>query len=390
MDLLIHYQPALPRDNVFIHAWEKDGKVWDFLGEKNPDGSFLFQVKGVNLPDLRDFSFKYRFLGNQWESDDFTRQLPTTTSQEVWTFDYTARCLTQPPSAAIDFSQITFHVLTQSKYVGGSLYLWQPHTDQTISIPQHHRDDASHISTFIVPFQDWMRQGFHFKLKSASNAFEADSVNRIWQPSDGAEVWLKAGQLDLRTQPIEQVTETLELRYPATLATTPSLNLQDRSDDYQASFPPTEPPTLDPDPLFRTARYSFQVYRGATYTIDFNPPGSTGRSFPPLPPAARRCSRHHSSPLWTSILAHCPSPPQCSNQTDHSPQSPEPLWLPNSLAGWCWSGSRPSGSDRSTTARWHLASRSPGFPRSAPMDRTVASQRTNRTVAGNAPRNPSA
>ena len=71
MELLIHYQPAHPRDTVFIHAWEKAGKVWDFPCEKTADGNFHFRVSGVNLPDLRDFNFKYRFSDGKWEPDNY-------------------------------------------------------------------------------------------------------------------------------------------------------------------------------------------------------------------------------------------------------------------------------------------------------------------------------
>jgi hypothetical protein len=126
-----------------------------------------------------------------------------------------------------------------------------------------------------------MRPGFHFKLKTAEGSDEPDRLNRVWRPSDGADIWVKAGQLDLRPHPIELVTETLNLLYPATLANAPSLNLHDTSDDYAETISATES-TPATDPLFRQARYSFPVYRDATYSLDFNPPNASGdptRSF---------------------------------------------------------------------------------------------------------------
>ena len=45
MEITIHYDPALPRNIVEIHAWEKDGKLFHFPGERNPDGTFIFRLK---------------------------------------------------------------------------------------------------------------------------------------------------------------------------------------------------------------------------------------------------------------------------------------------------------------------------------------------------------
>jgi 1,4-alpha-glucan branching enzyme len=275
MQLLIHHQPADPHDSVFIHAWEPAGKVWDFEGEKAPNGHFRFQFPSVNLSDLRDFHFKYRFPDGTWEPDDYERQLPTTDSTEVWTFDYTPRCLTQAPGTSDDLTQITVHVISLNKYASGQLFLWQPGTTHKTVISQDSRNDANHTSSFIVPLQDWMRQGFHFKLKTPGDSYEPDRVNRVWRPSDGDNIWVKAGQLDLRTQPIELVTDTLELLYPATLTSTPLLNLNDTSDDYTESVPAIQS-SATPDLLFRQARYAFSVYLDAIYSLDFNPPETRG------------------------------------------------------------------------------------------------------------------
>jgi 1,4-alpha-glucan branching enzyme len=281
MELLIHYQPAHPHDAVFIHAWEPAGKVWDIPGDKTADGHFHFPIPNVNLPDLRDFTFKYRFPDGTWEPDAYTRQLPTTDSHEVWTFDYSPRCLTQPPDTIVNFNQTTLHAISLAKYANGQLLIWQPGTEHKTILSPDRRDDASKTSSFTVPLQDWMRQGFHFKLKTAGGSDEPDRLNRVWRPSDGAEIWIKAGQLDLRPHPIEFVTATLELLYPVTLVNSPPLHLQDTSDDYAETISATES-TPTPDPLFRQTRYTFQVYRGATYSLNFNPPHTQGdptRSF---------------------------------------------------------------------------------------------------------------
>ncbi|EKU98241.1 hypothetical protein Lepto7375DRAFT_7504 [Leptolyngbya sp. PCC 7375] len=227
MQLLIHYQPAQSREIAFIHAWESAGKVWDLKGTKDTDGNFLFTVPDVNLSDLRDFHFKYRFSEKDWEPNTYERQLPTTDSQEVWTFDYTARCLTQAPGTNADFNQITIHVISRNKYANGQLFIWQPDTKHKTTLSLDSRDDASNISTFIVPLQDWMRNGFHFKLKTEGGDYERDRVNRVWRPSDKDNIWIKAGQLDLRSQPLELITETLDLLYPANLEQVPDLNLRD-------------------------------------------------------------------------------------------------------------------------------------------------------------------
>ncbi len=281
MELLIHYQPAYPREGVFLHAWEPAGKVWDIPGTPDPNGQIHFRIPSVTLSDLRNFTFKYRFLDGTWEPDDYHRQLPTTDSQEVWTFDYSPRCLTQAPDAPIAFNQITVRVLSLNKYANGQLVIWQPGTGHNAVIAQASRDPASQTSTFTVPLQAWMQEGFHFKLKAPHGKDEPKRLNRVWRPSDGAAIWIKAGQLDLRPYPIERVTETFDLLYPATLAEAPPLTLRDDYDDYSETVAAAESSTTA-DALFRQVRYRVQVYRGSTYTLHFNPAqagGDPNRSF---------------------------------------------------------------------------------------------------------------
>lgn len=280
MDLVIHHEPFRSVKTVIIHAWEKGGRVWDFSGERQADGSALFVVKDISLTDLRDLSLKFRYLDdngvNVWEDEDYVRQAPTKDAQELWTFGFTPRCLTQPPGETTTATHVTFNVITFSQYIGGQVFIWDPNSGKSFCQSQARRDDTNKLSTFILPLQDWMRKGFHFKLKSAKGGYESDGVNRVWRPCDGTSIWIKAGQLDVRPQPIELVTETIELLYPSCLGSVPILDLQDRSDEFQVLINANQSPDNPSDPLFRTAEYSFQVFRGATYDISFKTPGNSG------------------------------------------------------------------------------------------------------------------
>jgi hypothetical protein len=234
MNITIVYIPEQPRDQVAIHAWDQDGMVRSQKGERALDGRlFRFLLAGQTI-DQREVSFKYHFLteDDRWESDEYVRTIPTRTATSLWTFDYTARCLVLDPDPTAAFPTVTIHVIIQRRYRGGQLFLWSPDGTQqppTARCSETQRDDTAATSTFVVSLSDWMRDGFHFKLLGSANNFgdfEPERANRVRRPSDGANIWIKSGQVDVRSQPLALVSTSVNFLHPQSMAA-PQLHIQD-------------------------------------------------------------------------------------------------------------------------------------------------------------------
>ena len=134
-------------------------------------------------------------------------------------------------------------------------------------------------TSFEVPLDEHLRDGFHFKLvgKGSQNDFsdwEPDFSNRVWRPSDGEEVWIKSGQVDVRPEVIAPQNIPIEFIYPPTLAVhqpslgTARLHIEDLVDDFDDTVdrdPAAALVTIGQD-LVR-ARYIVSVYPEATYKI---------------------------------------------------------------------------------------------------------------------------
>src|SRR5947209_7001077 len=124
MNLVIHYEPAVPRPVAVLHAWHPARAPWHLEGTPDPDGTFTFTLVH-DVPDPREIQFKYLFPreANRWEPDAYARRVPTRDAAELWTFDLSPRCLTQDPYAAAVPGKVVFHAVTR-RFRGGTLYAW--------------------------------------------------------------------------------------------------------------------------------------------------------------------------------------------------------------------------------------------------------------------------
>jgi hypothetical protein len=241
MGIIVHHRPA---NNAFVwnvHVWEAawDGNnVWDTKGTSNGQ---LVDFQLPNAPDPRKLQFKYHSTSpgqDNWEADTFTRRLFLTSPTEIWTFEASPRILYENPDpAGVVFNAgdvLTFQVITLNAFSGGQLYVWDPY-DATVEpayFGESVRDNTSSVSTFRVTLASWMTSGFHLKLmKPAANnqaaVWEPDSSNRFWRPCDGASLWLKSGQCDVRKTRLELTSVPLEVLYGAGLSIPPQFILQD-------------------------------------------------------------------------------------------------------------------------------------------------------------------
>jgi 1,4-alpha-glucan branching enzyme len=283
MGILVHHNPVNHALSWNIHVWQAawDGNnVWDSTGTSSGD---IVEFQLPEAPDPRKLQFIYHSTApatgqNSWEADDFTRRLFLTSPTEVWTFESSPRILYQDPfPAGIVFNSgdlLTFQVITQTAFRGGQLYVWDPYdsTVQPAYFAESARDDTHWISTFRVTLTEWMTSGFHLKLMQPATSnqaavWEPDASNRVWRPCDGASLWLKSGQCDVRSTPLQSTPVALEVLYSARLSAPPQLALEDLAE--QSVFPllSSSVQTYSGSSLFNVATYSVPIYPEAGYSV---------------------------------------------------------------------------------------------------------------------------
>jgi len=282
MQIQIWYTPAVPLSTVFIHAWDQNGGVWDLAGTLAPDGvTWGFALSGTTK-DQRDVSFKYRFANNAWESDSFTRTVPSLEATELWTEDYSARCATQAPGPPAAFPTVTINAITENRFNGGAAYIWVPPNEGTPT-NESARNNAANTSTFVIQLTPALQSGFHFKLVSAAGGYEPDNAIRFWAPSDGPNIWVKSGEVNVQSTAMTPMQVGVDFFFPLALGT-PNLRIQDLVGDFDDTIIPNTTTPLDA--VFATSHYTITIYTGLLYNIWWTTePQSLMRRFR-IPPAA--------------------------------------------------------------------------------------------------------
>ena len=310
MTIRIHHKPADTTALWSMHVWQSvwDGNnVWDTKGTPSA-GLIDFQLPYVSDPRLLQFLFHSTSPAtgqNKWESTNFTRRLFLKSPADIWTFDVSPRILYQNPfPAGVGFRAgdvLTFQVITQKAFRGGQIYAWDPYdaTVNPVFFPESARDDSRSISTFRVTLTQWMATGFHLKLMqpAANNQpalWEPDTSNRMWRPCDGASLWLKSGQCDVRNQPLALTAVPLEVLYSASLPVAPQLALEDTVEGEVFPLTIASARSYGGSPLFTIGTYGAPIYPGASYTLTTrqnleNPPIT--RPFPADPTVPGGVSR---------------------------------------------------------------------------------------------------
>lgn len=288
MNINVVYQPVTARDQVYLHGWDQNGLVCHVPGARSENGrSFQFTITGATQ-DQRDVSFKYNYPSesDEWERDDFVRTVPTLSATQLWTYDFSPRCLTTDPGTQAQFPTVTIHAISQRRFLHGRLFVWVPGTNFSLMVNETQPGQNPATTTFVVPLDERMRGGFHFKLVGVGSQndfrdYEPDFSNRVWRPSDGAEVWIKSGQVDLRPQTITILNIPIDFIYPPSLGT-PRLHIEDLVDDYDATLDPAAPVPIDQH--LSRIRYTVSVYPAAIYNVSWSsePPQMARRFRIPL------------------------------------------------------------------------------------------------------------
>src|SRR4051812_31058422 len=126
----VYFMSSRPRARVNLHAWDPAGDVRDASGTQVSAGLFRFTLD-MSAADLRAISLKFWFPDElqQWESDDYVRRPAVASSGQVWTAEFSARCMYEDPRGTAPLAQgavVSFGVLTARKFAGGRLYAWNP------------------------------------------------------------------------------------------------------------------------------------------------------------------------------------------------------------------------------------------------------------------------
>jgi hypothetical protein len=262
----VYFMSSRSHAFVNLHAWDPAGDVRDASGTQVSAGLFRFTLD-MSATDLRTISLKFWFPDElqQWESDDYVRRPAVASSSEVWTAEFSARCMYEDPRPTPPLPQgavVSFGVLTAQKFAGGRLYAWNPGGSESGSFAESARDAVRGLSTFAVTLDRWMTGGFHFKLVTAGGKFEPESCNRYWRPADGTTPYLKAGQVALHPACPEPVLTPITVTMPAA-STQPTLLIRDEVDDFHAELAPVW--TREIDAQFVACRFERSIYPQARY-----------------------------------------------------------------------------------------------------------------------------
>ncbi|HUI64370.1 MAG TPA: alpha-amylase family glycosyl hydrolase, partial [Bacteroidota bacterium] len=160
---------------------------------------------------------------------------------------------------------------TQQRFKGGRLYAWNPYDATAPAAYFSEASRADPVSTFVVRLAPWMTGGFHFKLVGAGqngNDWEPDGSIRVWRPSDGSTMWVKSGQVSVRSKPLTLVSVPVEAVVPVSLEGPAVIDLVDPIENYHQSLSPTLQPFAG-SPLFLLATYSASIYPDAAYEMSF-------------------------------------------------------------------------------------------------------------------------
>lgn len=256
-----------PHAAVKMHAWDPAGDKRDADGVSIGDRRYRFTLD-MDATDLTRVSFKFWYPGEapEWEADEFVRQVPFRGPGTAWAAEFSSRCLDTDPGAVAPFapgSMVTFGAVTARRFAGGMLYAWDPASGLNARFPETGRDPARNLSFFGVALADWMASGFHFKLVAPGGAFEPDASNRFWRPVDGAAVYLKSGQVEVRREVPVAVDVPISVIAPAALAATTALHVRDAVDDFAADAARAGMTAIDGD--FVAVDFTVSIYPAAQY-----------------------------------------------------------------------------------------------------------------------------
>ena len=181
------------------------------------------------------FSFDDRGSPDDFENNVFQRVLPQLSSGDfppaVWFVSGASRVVTEDPRGHTE-SSLRVHLISQSRYRPGEMYLWDSVRGVSRRISQSGLDSwgpyfdlnlASHESSFFT-FKFIRRREGQFV------DFEPDAANRWWVAGDGTEIWTHSGTPAIA--PVVPKTCTLTLHCRQEFDAPAKLHLWAENGDY--------------------------------------------------------------------------------------------------------------------------------------------------------------
>ena len=206
-----------------LHLWREGTSIKLFLHPVSaPAGpgwvEFQCDLNPATSQKVRFMLFSFQENGSpgEFEIDAFQRELPRLPSGEfpnaAWFVGGASRVVLADPRLTTQ-ATLRVHLISQTRFRPGEMYLWDPVTGAGRRISQSGLDDLGPV--FDLNLAQHERSFFNFKFVGRKDGhfkvFEPDFANRWWVAGDGAEIWMHSGTSAIAHSVPE--TRTLTLRY---------------------------------------------------------------------------------------------------------------------------------------------------------------------------------
>lgn len=207
-----------------LHLWREGTPLtFNLSPHAAPDGSgwveFQCELNAAVSEQVRFMLFAYQDDGSPgtFEPDDHQRELSRLASGEfpdaVWFAQGASRVVDRNPRLNSQ-SDLRVHLISQSRFRPGEMYIWDPVRGQNRRIPQSGLDELGPV--FDVALEPQERSFFSFKFirqqDGAFTEFEPDFANRWWVADDGTEIWMHSGTAAVSRAVPEQKRLTMHYR----------------------------------------------------------------------------------------------------------------------------------------------------------------------------------
>ena len=225
-----------------LHVWREGTSLRLFLHPvASPIGQgwveFQCDLNPVTSQNVRFmlFSFQENGTPGDFESNAFQRELPRLPSGEfpesVWFASGASRVVLADPRLATQ-ATLRVHLISQSRYRPGEMFLWDPVTGSKRRASQSGLDALGPVFELSLLPQE--RSFFNFKFIARQDgefkAFEPDSANRWWVADDGSEIWIHSGTATIAHSVPE--TRRLTLHYRQEFNRPAQMNLWAENGDF--------------------------------------------------------------------------------------------------------------------------------------------------------------
>lgn len=239
-----HVYTSLTRPG--LHLWREGTVIKQYLHPVHAPGSsvgpgwveFVCPINEALRQPVRFmlFSFDDRGSPSNFEHDAFQRELPRQPDgrfpAEVWCTDGSSRVVLADPLASGQ-SRLKVHLISQSRFRPGQLFLWDPVSGAKRWLDQTAMDHLGPVFEWDLAPNE--RSFFHFKFvrhdeRGKFTEYEPEVANRWFVAADGPEIWTHSGTAAIATTVPK--SHTLTIHYRQEMDTPARLHLWAENGDY--------------------------------------------------------------------------------------------------------------------------------------------------------------